>query len=76
MLDHITGALTHTVDAMFVDDSDLYCWVESMKNAEELYETTQKETKIWRDLLLAIGCCLKPEPFFWYILDYECCEGK
>ena len=45
-LDPITGALIHTVGAMFVDGSDLYCWVESMQSAEKLYETMQKETKI------------------------------
>jgi hypothetical protein len=61
---------------MFVDDSDLYCWVESMQSAEELYETIQEETKMWGDLLLATGGCLKPEKCFWYVLDYKCCEGE
>ena len=40
---------------MFVDDLDLYCWVESMPSAEDLYETIQAETKMWGDLLLALG---------------------
>ena len=61
---------------MFVDDSELYCWVESMSSAEELYETIQAETKMWEDILLATGRCLKPETCFWYILDYERCEGE
>ena len=36
----------HTVGAMFVDDSDLYYWVESMQSVEDLYETTQEETNM------------------------------
>ena len=76
MLDPITRKLIHSVGAMFVDDTDLYCWVESMRSAEELYETIQEETKMWSELLLATGGCLKPEKCFWYALDYECCEGE
>ena len=59
-----------------MDDSDMYCWAESMPSAEDLYETIQTETKMWGDLLLATGGCLKPEKCFWYMLDYECCEGE
>ena len=47
-----------------------------MPSAEYLYETIQAETKMWGDLLLATGGCLKPEKCFWYMLDYECCEGE
>ena len=64
ILDPMTGWLIHSVGAMFVDDSDLYCWVESMPSAEDLYETIQTETKMWGDLLLATGGCLKPENVF------------
>ena len=46
-------------------NSDLYCWVESMPSAEELYETIQAKTKMWEDLLLATGGCLKPKKCFW-----------
>ena len=76
IMDPMTGSLIHTVGVMFVDDSDLYCWVESMPSAEDLYETIQTETKMWGDLLLATGGCLKPEKCFWYMLDYECREGE
>ena len=64
ILDPITSALIHSVGAIFVDNSDLYCWLESVKYAEELHETIQKETKLWGDLLLATGGCLKPEKCF------------
>ena len=30
ILDPVTGSLIPSVGAMSVDDSDLYCWVESM----------------------------------------------
>ena len=62
--DPMTGSLIHSVGAIFVDDSDLYCWVESMPSAEYLYETIHIETKMWGDLLLATGGCLKPENVF------------
>ena len=75
IFDPINGALIHSVGAMFVDDSDLYCWIESMESAEEMYEQIQKKTKAWGHLLMATGGCLKPEKCFWYILDYECNDG-
>ena len=56
---------------MFVDDSDLYYWIELMQSAEELYSQAQKETMAWSKLLMATGGCLKLEKCFWYILDYE-----
>ena len=46
ILDPMTKSLIHSVGAMFVDDSDLYCWVESMPSAEDLYETIQTEIKM------------------------------
>ena len=47
-----------------------------MPNAEDLYETIQTETKMWGDLLVSTGECLRPEKCFWYMLDYECCDGE
>ena len=46
IIDPMTGSLIHSIGAMFVDKSDLYCWVESMPSAEDLYETIQAETKM------------------------------
>merc|ERR1712127_606712 len=60
---------------MFVDDTDLYCWAESLKTGEELFEQIQEETYAWRSLLIATGGWLKPEKCFWYLLDYDCVEG-
>ena len=37
IVDPMTGTLIHSVGAIFVDDSDLYCRIESMPSAEELY---------------------------------------
>ena len=77
ILDPMTRSLIHSVGAiMFVDDSDLYCWVESTPGAKDLYEMIQAETKMWGDLLLATGGCLRPAKCFWYMLDYKCCEGE
>ena len=73
--DPITGALIHSVGAMSVNDSDLYCWIESMESAEEMYEQIQKETTAWGHLLVVTGGYLKPEKRCWYMLDYECNDG-
>ena len=59
--DPITGNVIHTVGLMFVDDTDLYCWEESLKTGEELFEKIQEETNTWGNLLIATGGCLKPE---------------
>ena len=72
ILDPMTTSLIHLVGVMFVDDSDLNFWVESMPSAKDLYETIQTETKMWGDLLLATGGCLRSEKCFWYMLGYEC----
>ena len=64
IIDLMTRSLIHSVGAMFVDDSDLYCQVKYMQSAEKLYKTIQAETKMWRDLLLATRGCLKPEKMF------------
>ena len=36
--DPIIGDVIHTVGSMFVDDTDLYCWEESLKTGEEQFE--------------------------------------
>ena len=46
-----------------------FIYLESMPSAEELYKTIQTETNMWGDLLLVTGGCLKPEKYFWYMLD-------
>ena len=73
--DPITGDVIHTVGSMFVDDTDLYCWEESLKTGDELLEKIQEETHAWGNLLIATGGCLKLEKCFWYLLDYNCVDG-
>ena len=75
IVDPMTRATIHTVGLMFVDDTDSYCWVNSLKTREELFDQIQKETNAWGNLLIATGGCLRPEKCFWYLLDYECMEG-
>ena len=68
IFDPNSRALIYIVGAMFIDDSDLYFWVDSMQSAEELYSHIQKETIARGELLMATGKCLKPEKYFWCIL--------
>ena len=75
IIDPITISVIHTVELMFVDDTDLYCWADSLKTGEELLEQIQEETYAWGSLLMATGGCLKSEKCFWYLLNYDCVEG-
>jgi hypothetical protein len=56
--------------ALYVDDTDLYTW------KEHIMDPGQIELEQWSCLLNATGGALKPEKCFWYLLDYECSEGK
>ena len=44
IIDPITRSVIHTVGSMFVDDTDLYCWADSLKTGDELFEQIQEET--------------------------------
>ena len=68
-VDPITRNVMHTVGSRFIDDTDLYCWEDSLKTGEELFKKIQEETHAWGNLLIATGGCLKPERCFWYLLD-------
>ena len=72
--DPITGGMIHTVGSMFVDDTDLNYWQESLKLGEELFEKIQEETNAWGNLLIATGGCLKLDKCFWYLLNYDCVD--
>ena len=39
----ITGDVIHIVVSVFVDDTDLYCWEESLKTVEELFEKSMRK---------------------------------
>ena len=41
----ITGDVIHTIYVMFVGNTDLYCWEESLKVGEELFKKIQEEKK-------------------------------
>ena len=60
---------------MSVDNTDLYCWEESLKTGAELFEKIQEETHAYGNLLIATGGCLKLDTCTWYLLDYDCVDG-
>ena len=74
--DPITAKMIHSMGALFVDNTDLYTWREYLLDPGDLWCQAQLELEQWICLLNATRGALKPEKFFWYLLDYECTEGK
>jgi hypothetical protein len=74
--DPIMAEVIHTMGALFVDDTDLYTWLEDILDPGEVWSQAQLELEHWSRLLNATGGALKPEKCFWYLLDYECVEGE
>jgi hypothetical protein len=76
LLDPITLEMIHTMGALFVDDTDLYTLRDQLLNPGDLWRQTQVDLHQWSCLLNATGGALKPEKFFWYLLDYTCEDGE
>jgi hypothetical protein len=74
--DPITAAMIHSMGALFVDDTNLYTWRETLLSAEKLWCQAQLELEQWSSLLNVTGGALKLEKCFWYLLDYECKDGE
>ena len=74
--DPITAETIHTMGACFVDNIDLYTWREDILNPGGVWSQAQVELEHRSCLLNAMGGALKPEKCFWYLLDYECVDGK
>ena len=43
VLDPLTEAMIYTIGAIFFDNMDIYCWVESLKTEDGLFEQLQTE---------------------------------
>ena len=76
VIDPITRLLTHTIGALFVDDTDLYTWDVNLTTGQEVYEQHQRELNQWTLLLNATGGALSAHKCWTYLLDYECNEGE
>jgi hypothetical protein len=74
--DPITNNRIHSMGAMYVYDLDLYTWKDAITDPFELMLQAQQEVTQWSLLLNATGGALKPEKWFWYLLDYTCNEGE
>ena len=74
--DPITAEIIHTMGALFVDDTDLYTWLEDTLDSGEVWSQAQLELAHWSCLLNATRGALKLEKCFWYLLDYECVDGE
>ena len=76
MIDPITNVLSHTIGALFVNDSDIYTWDFNLKTRHDVLQQHQEELYQWTLLLNVTGGALSPTKCFSYILDYECEEGE
>ncbi len=74
--DPITAEMIHSMGALFVDDTNLYTRWEYLLDPGDLWCQARLELEQWSCLLNATGGALKPEKCFWYLLDYECKDGK
>ncbi len=62
--------------ALFVDNTDLYTWRDRLLDPGDLRHQTQVNLHQWSCLLNATGGALKPEKYFWFLLDYMCKDGE
>ncbi len=74
--DPITAEVIHSMDALFVDDTDLYTWREDILDPGELWHQAQLELENWSGLLNAMGGALKLKKCSWYLLNYVCKDGE
>jgi hypothetical protein len=72
----ITAKLIHSTGTLFVDYTNIYAWQEQLLDPGDLWCQAQLELEQWSCLLNATRGGLKPKKCFWYLLDYECMEGK
>ncbi len=74
--DPITDDRIHSIDAMFVDNLDLFMWRKAITDPIELMLQAQQEVTQWSLLLNPTKGALKPEKCFWYLLDYTWNKGE
>ena len=74
--DPIIAEIIHTMGALFVDDTNLYTWLEDTLDPGEVWSQAQLDLEHRSCLLNATRGALKPEKCFWYLLDYECVDDE
>ena len=67
----ITKVWLDVIGVLYVDDTDLYIMDESIRSDYDLWQETQGAITSWGKLLLSTGGALKPEKYFYYMVDYE-----
>jgi hypothetical protein len=74
--DPISKTLIHSMEVLFMDDSDIYTLRENISNPGELRKQAWIEIKQWSGLPNATGGALNPEKCWWCLLDYTCIDGE
>jgi hypothetical protein len=74
--DPISDVLILTMEALFVNNTNMYTWREHILDPGELWAQTQLKIEHWSCLFNVAGGALKPENFWWYLLNYNCVDGE
>jgi len=73
----ISAALLTIMGFLFVDDMDLVILAESARvPVRAIVATTQARVKAWQGRLRATGSTLRPDKYFWVLVDYSWRDGK
>lgn len=76
MIDPITLAVTLTIGCLYVDDTDIYVFDDTLTSAHSVWRKAQAAVDLWARLLMATGGAIKAEKSFWYLLDYAQKDGE
>ena len=76
MIDPVTLALTLTIGCLYVDDTDIYVWDDTLTSAISVWKRAQDAVSLWSRLLMATGGAIKGQKSFWYLLDYKQERGE
>jgi hypothetical protein len=71
-----TAEVIHSMGTLFVNNTDLYTWMENILNPGNIWCQAQLELDHWSCLLNTMGGALKPDKCFWYHFDYVCKDGQ
>ena len=58
----------------YVDDTDLFIMDKCVKSSYDIWKDSQGALTAWGKLLVRTGGLLKPEKYFYYLVDYEWLE--
>ena len=67
----MTHVFLDIIGVLYIDDKDLMVMQECISSPYDLWYECQCATTAWGKRLLATRGVLKPEKYFYYMVDYE-----